>query len=108
MLMIKQLIKVTAMNLRGLSRRATSSFVIFIGIAGVVGVLVSMLAMSRGLNATLAGNHAPDQAIVMSKGAANVTQSNLSRDHALIVAQGTGIKPGADGQSMAAPRAIVN
>ena len=45
--MMKQLLYVTAMNLRSLRLRFWSSMVIVIGMAGVVGVFVSLLAMSK-------------------------------------------------------------
>ena len=48
MKMFRQIGAVTAMNFRSLPQRASTSLVIVIGIAGVVAVLVSVLAMSTG------------------------------------------------------------
>jgi putative ABC transport system permease protein len=63
--MMKQLLFVTAMNLRNLPLRFWSSMVIVIGMAGVVGVFVSLLAMSDGF--LRAVNHAgrADRAIII-------------------------------------------
>ena len=45
----------TGIGLAGLPQRAGASSVVVVGIAGVVGVLVAMLAMGAGFKATLAG-----------------------------------------------------
>ena len=47
-----------AMNLRSLPQRLGTSLVIVIGIAGVVGVLVSVLAMSTGIIKTIVATRA--------------------------------------------------
>ena len=46
---MKQTLAVTLMNLRAIPQRLGTSLVIVIGIAGVVAVLVSVLAMAVGL-----------------------------------------------------------
>ena len=43
---LKQILAITLMNLRNLPQRVGTSLVVVVGIAGVVGVLVSVLAMS--------------------------------------------------------------
>ncbi len=53
MKLFRQIGAVTAMNFRSLPQRASTSLVIVIGIAGVVAVLVSVLAMSTGLIRTM-------------------------------------------------------
>ena len=50
MKMFRQIGAVTAMNFRSLPQRVSTSLVVVIGIAGVVAVLVSVLAMSTGLS----------------------------------------------------------
>ena len=57
-----------------LPQRWGASSVIVIGIAGVVGVLVAMLAMGEGFKATLARPAATDTAIVMRGGSAGRNQ----------------------------------
>ncbi len=49
MTLFRQIGAVTAMNLRSLPQRVGTSLVIVIGIAGVVAVLISVLAMSTGM-----------------------------------------------------------
>ena len=50
---LRQIAAVSLMNLRSLPQRIGASSVVVIGIAGVVAVLVSVLAMSTGLVKTL-------------------------------------------------------
>jgi len=51
--MLGQIYEITLMNLRNLPSRLGSSSVIIVGIAGVVAVLVSILAMATGFRAAL-------------------------------------------------------
>ena len=60
--------------------RLGASSVIVVGIAGVVGVLVSILAMVAGLTGMMTSNGRPDRAIVISTGSSFEVLSNLSRD----------------------------
>lgn len=66
------------MNVRNLPSRAGSSSVIIVGIAGVVGVLVALLAMAGGFEAALKRSGAPDRAIVLRGGADGEMTSNLA------------------------------
>ena len=60
--MFVQTREVTLMNLRNLGSRLGSSSVIVVGIAGVVAVLVSILALAVGFSATLNRTGEPDRA----------------------------------------------
>ena len=51
--LFKQISAVTLMNFKSLPHRIGTSIVIVVGIAGVVAVLVSVLAMSTGMLATM-------------------------------------------------------
>ena len=66
--MLNQIFAVTALNLRSIGARLGSSLVIVIGIAGVVGVLTSLLAMSKGFEATLGATGRDDRALVLRGG----------------------------------------
>src|SRR5450631_38552 len=77
--MFKQLTAVISMNLQTLPQRAGSSSVIVIGIAGVVAVLVSVLAMSLGFHHTLADTGRADRAIILRGGSDAELNSNLTR-----------------------------
>jgi hypothetical protein len=63
-----------------LSQRIGSSAVIVVGIAGVVGVLVALLAMAEGYGQTLRNSGSLDTAIVMRGASANEVSSSLSRE----------------------------
>jgi putative ABC transport system permease protein len=92
MSLIGQILAVTAMNLRSIPQRPGNSLVIVIGIAGVVAVLISVLAMSLGFRATLNGDAGADRAIVLSRDATTEYQSSLSRESVAAVMNTVGIK----------------
>ena len=68
MTMLRQISAVTNMNLRSLPQRLWTSAVIVIGIAGVVGVLVSVLAMGTGFSNAMTSTGRPAYAIVLRSG----------------------------------------
>ena len=84
--MLRQIFEITAMNLRNLPSRLGSSSVIVVGIAGVVGVLVALLAMAGGFEAALQRGGAPDRAIVLRSGASGEMSSTLTSQALNIVA----------------------
>src|SRR5262245_9841409 len=98
MSVFKQMASITAMNLRSIPQRLGTSFVIVIGIAGVVGVLLSVLAMSTGIMKTIANAGRPDRAIVIRGGSNAEIASATTRDQALTILDAPGIKKGADGK----------
>lgn len=67
--MFRQVLIVTWMNLQNLPDRIGSSLVVVIGIAGVVGVLLSVLAMSTGLADTITNTGSGERVIVLRDGA---------------------------------------
>jgi putative ABC transport system permease protein len=87
-----QILAVTAMNLRGIPQRLGNSLVIVIGLAGVVAVLISVLAMSLGFRATVKGDARADRAIVLGRGATTEYDSSLSRENVAAVMNSAGIK----------------
>jgi len=88
------------MNLRSIPQRLGPSFVIVIGSAGVVAVLVAVLAMAAGMTKTLQGTGRDDRAIVMRKGSASESGSALTRSAARIVLDAPGIKHDSDGKPL--------
>src|SRR5258707_887592 len=64
------------MNLRSLPARAVSSFVIVVGIAGVVAVLISVLSIATGLTRTLSNTVRAERAIILYAGAQSEVESN--------------------------------
>ncbi len=105
--MLKQILAVTAMSLRGLPSRIGTSSVIVIGIAGVVAVLVSVLAMALGFRQTVAGSGRPDRAIVLRGGSNAELSSALTRDSVLTIMDSAGVRRNADGKPIASAEAVV-
>lgn len=83
--MFRQTVEITALNLNNLPSRIGSSSVIVVGIAGVVGVLVALLAMAGGFEAALERGGAPDRAIVLRSGSDSEMTSNINQDAVNIV-----------------------
>ncbi|GAB2535509.1 ABC transporter permease [Rhodanobacter koreensis] len=98
---------VTAVGVSTLPQRLGSSAVIVIGIAGVVAVLVAMLAMANGYSETLRRTGSDDTAIVMRGGSAAEVSSVLGRDSALVIAQAPGIARDDQGKPIASPELVV-
>jgi putative ABC transport system permease protein len=97
---MSQIGAVVAMNLRSLPQRLGPSFVIIIGSAGVVAVLVAILAMAAGMTQTLQGAGRDDRAIVLRNGSASESGSALARTAAQIIFDAPGIKHDADGRPL--------
>jgi putative ABC transport system permease protein len=89
--MLRQILAISWMNLRNINARRGASSVIVVGIAGVVAVLVSILAMATGFRAALESTGAPDRAIVMRGGSGGELSSGISQEGVNIVAQMEGI-----------------
>lgn len=89
--MWKQLAAITWMNLQTLPQRLGASSVIVIGIAGVVAVLVSVLAMGAGFHHTLADSGRPDRVIVLRGGSDAELNSNLTREDIDIISSAPGL-----------------
>jgi putative ABC transport system permease protein len=105
--MFKQIAAVTAINIKSLPQRLGSSAVVVIGIAGVVGVLVSVMAMTSGLTMSLLHAGHPDRALVLGTGARNEGASSLSPDAAVTIMSGPGIRKRDDRRVLASPELMV-
>ena len=90
-------------GIAGLPQRWGASSVIVIGIAGVVGVLVAMLAMSAGFKATLDSTGGEDTAIILRGGSQAETNSVITRDQTPLISALAGIEKGPDGRPLASP-----
>jgi putative ABC transport system permease protein len=98
---------VTAVGVSTLPQRLGSAAVIVIGIAGVVAVLVAMLAMAEGYRETLRRTGSADTAIVLRGGSAAEVSSVLDRDSTLVIAQAPGIARDDQGKPIASPELVV-
>jgi putative ABC transport system permease protein len=98
--MFKQFGAVSLMSLQTLSQRIGASSVIVIGIAGVVAVLVSVLAMSVGFRHTLADGGRDDRAIVLRGGSDAELNSNLTRSDIDILSNAPGLAKDSSGKAL--------
>jgi putative ABC transport system permease protein len=98
--MFKQLTAVVWMSLQTLPQRIGASSVIVIGIAGVVAVLVSVLAMGAGFRHTLADTGRADRVIILRGGSDAELNSNLTRDDLSIIGNAPGLAKDADGKPL--------
>ena len=104
--MFKQLIALTSMGIQTLPQRAGSSSVIVIGIAGVVAVLVSVLAMATGFRHTMADSGRADRVIVLRGGSDAELNSNLTRSDIDTIANAPGLGKDPDGKALLSPEII--
>lgn len=86
-----------------LPQRWGSSSVIVVGIAGVVGVLVAMLAMGQGFQATLNNTGDDSTAIVLRGGSQAETNSVITRDLVPLISNLPGIATDANGRALLSP-----
>lgn len=103
----KQAASVTAVGLSTLRQRLGLSLVVVVGIAGVVGVLVALLAMGDGYSQTLSKTGSADTAIVMRGASASEVMSVLDHDSVTLIPQAPGIAKDAHGRPIASPELVV-
>ena len=103
---LRQISAITAMNLRALPQRLGSSSVIVVGIAGVVAVLVSVLAMATGFRATVNNTGRDDRAIVLRGDSQAEINSTISRDNTLTILDAPGVRRGQDGRPVGCADAV--
>ena len=104
---LNQTAALTLITLRTIPQRLGTSLVIVIGIAGVVGVLVSVLAMSEGFRHTLASTGRHDRVIMLRAGSDAELSSGLERDQVTLVAPLPGIARDPAGQPLASAELMV-
>jgi putative ABC transport system permease protein len=107
MTLLGEALVITRMSLATIPQRLGSSLVIVVGLAGVVGVLVALLAMRDGFQATLAATGRGDEAIVLRGGANSELGSRLTRDDVTLIAQGPGILRDAHGLPLVSAEVVV-
>ncbi|MGC1456920.1 MAG: ABC transporter permease [Steroidobacteraceae bacterium] len=103
-----QLLAVSSISLRSLPGRAASSVVIVIGTAGVVFVLLVVLAMSTGLADSLNATGSTDRAIVLHQQAANEIGSSLPHDSIATILDAPGIAKDPAHRPIASAEAIAS
>lgn len=98
---------ITRVGLATVTQRLGSSTVIVVGIAGVVGVLVAILAMGVGFERTLRQTGSDDTVMVLAAGAQTEGSSSLDGDTVSILSQFPQIRKDRDGGPMVSAEDIV-
>ena len=98
---------VARVGIATLPQRFGASAVVVVGIAGVVGVLVALLAMGAGFEATLRQTGTDDSAIVMQAGAQSELNSAVTPEIVALVSQVPQVLKNAQGQSIVSPELVV-
>jgi putative ABC transport system permease protein len=104
---LNQVLQITLVNLGSLPQRLGTSLVVVIGIAGVVGVLVSVLAMAEGFRHTLTSAGRPSRVVMLRAGSDSELSSGLARDQATLLASIPGLARDAEGRPLASPELMV-
>ncbi len=94
-------------NVRSLARRPVSSAMTALGVALVVGVFIAMLALANGFKMALVRTGAPDNVVVLRKGADSELASGISRDNAAIIGALPEIATASDGSPLVSPEVFV-
>jgi putative ABC transport system permease protein len=103
---ITQTVAVTGVGLRSVPMRLGTSLVIVIGVATVVAVFISVLAMAVGFERAAASAGRADRAIILGSGSNNEGGSSLSREHASTIAGAPGVRKGAGGEPLASAEVL--
>jgi putative ABC transport system permease protein len=98
---LNQIVQITIINVQNIPQRLGTSLVVVVGIAGVVGVLVSVLSMSEGFRHTLASTGRAHRVIMLRAGSDSELSSGVPRDQATLLANLPGIARNAGGRPMA-------
>lgn len=104
--LFRQVAALLQMSLRGIPRRVAASLVTIVGIACVVGVLISMLSMGVGVRQLALQDSRADRVIVSSKGAQDIIASNLDTAAVAAIGDAPGIRHDVDGRLLLATRIV--
>lgn len=99
--MLARILAITLMNLRTLPARWGVAAVVVVCMAGVTGVMVSMLAMAEGFQRTYANSGRADRVVVIGNAENFEGSSNISRAQAAVLPDLPGIRRLADGSPAA-------
>lgn len=98
---------ITALAMSTLPQRWGGASVVMVSIAGLVGVLVSLLAMGQGYESTFRATGSDDTAIVLQSGALNESTSNLDQQSVAQAEEKPQLTRDAQGQPLASPELVL-
>jgi putative ABC transport system permease protein len=97
-LLFRETWSVTRIGISTLPQRLGSSAVVVIGIAGVVGVLVALLAMGAGFEHVLKQTGSDDAVMILRAGAESEATSTLDLDTVAVISQAPQVLRDAEGR----------
>jgi putative ABC transport system permease protein len=98
---------ITAWGMSTLPQRWGGASVVLVGIAGVVGVLVSLLAMGKGYESAFRATGSDDTAIVLQSGAPAENVSSLDPQSVLLISGKPEVARSVHGRPLASPEVIM-
>ena len=98
---------VTELGIATVPQRLGPASVVVVGIAGVVGVLVALLAMAQGFQSTLVETGSDDTAIVLRGGSQTELNSVLGHDATVAVGDEPQVMHDSQGRPIASPELVV-
>lgn len=99
----EQISAITAMNLRNIPQRWSSSLVAVMGIGGVTLVLVALLSIGAGFTKALEGSGSDDVAMVLRAGSVSEMSSYFSPDQITAVTNASNIRRNTKNELMLSP-----
>jgi putative ABC transport system permease protein len=100
---LEQIGAITAMNVRNIPQRWSSSLVAVMGIGGVTLVLVALLSIGAGFSKALEGSGSDDVAMVLRSGANGEMSSYFSQEQVTAITNAPNIARNAKGEPMISP-----
>jgi len=88
---IRQITSVAIMNIHNIPMRMSQSLVVVFGIAGVVAVLIVILAMGEGFLKTMRGTGFEDRAVILRDGSTSEINGSITFEQAAIISNLAGI-----------------
>jgi putative ABC transport system permease protein len=104
---LNQIAAITTANIRTIPSRLGISLVIVVGLAGVVAVLTSLMALSNGLSSTLMATGKEDRIIMLRASSNAELNSTLSRQDVDIAKQAPGLAKDVSGNAIASAELLV-
>ena len=104
---LRQIISVTALNLRSLPQRLAASIVAVIGVGAVVGVFAGVLSMASGFEKTMLSAGSEGTAIAIRAGATSELSSGFSFDQVQVIADAPGVLKDEDGPIISAELYVI-
>src|ERR1700741_179383 len=104
--MLRQILAVTGMNPKSLAERSGAALVVVLRLPGVIGVLVSVLAMAVGLEKTFVRTGRTDRVIVTRTGLDQEWRSRITRAEAELLLTIPGLARDSDGAPLASIETI--